>query len=255
MSDTVLLLPPGDAAARAAVEWVAAHLVAGPVLFTGRPAGARPIGRLEHSPFAPPPEDLAAFAAQVVALLTAPEAHAETGPAPGGGAADPSPFTSATSEAAVLAVLLGAPLLVSGSAPFRDLVRFSAWSMNVPSRPTDALLVRHAAIAARAPGALLTTLLAATPPAAGPALAEALARGDVAAMTAAVRTRRRAARADGPIRFRRIAAKSAGLRPFTLYLDLVPALAARGAAVAPLFAAAGPERGTALLGMSIAIFL
>ncbi len=257
MTGRILLLPPGEAAARAAVDWAAAHLGDCRVVACGRPDEARPIGRLAHAPFGAPVAETAALATRVAALLCRPPEEGGAGPAAAAAAAGESATALPTPvlEAAALAVIEAAPLLVSGSAPFRELTRFSAWSMNVPARPTDAVVARHAAIAARAPGAILAPLLAAQPPAAGAGLADAFAREDARSLAAAARARRLAARADGPIRFRRVAAKSAGLRPFALYLDLLPALVARSAAARALFSEIGPEKTAAILGMSIAIFL
>ena len=254
MTGRILLLPPGEAAARAAVDWAAAHLGNCRVVAGGRPDAARPIGRLAHPPFAAAVAETAALATRVAALLCRAPEGGEAEPAAAGAAAGENALPTPVIEAAALAVVDAAPLLVSGSAPFRELTRFSAWSMNVQSRPTDAVVERHAAIAARAPGAILTALATAQPPAAGAGLADAFARKDARSLAAAIRTRRLAARADGPIRFRRVAAKSAGLRPFALYLDLVPALVARSSAAQALFEEIGPEKTVQVLGMSIAIF-
>ena len=150
-------------------------------------------------------------------------------------------------EAACLALLYDAPLIVAGAEFFPDLVPLSAWSMNVPARPTDGLLVRHLAIAARVRGAV----------AAGAAAAlEAIRTGDTKGLDAIARARRRAARADGPARFRRIAKTSAGLRPFAIYLDLVPStLAAGGEARRTWMASLDPAIALRLLDVAVALFV
>jgi hypothetical protein len=127
--------------------------------------------------------------------------------------------------------------------------------MNVPSRPTDALLARHIDIAARAWPLMGAALAAGSSPAAGPSLMDAFVAGDHRRVEAACRARRRAARADGPVRFRRIAPRSAGLRPFAIYLDLLPALAAAGDPARALLRDLGAARATGFLGMTIALFI
>jgi hypothetical protein len=211
-----------------------------------RGADLRPIGRLAHPPFAAPApdvRDLAAAAADLLAAVAAPR-PAAAGPGPRG----PGRAASSTAaiEAAALALMNEAPLIVAGTDPFRDLVPISAWSMNVRGRPPDAALARHLAIAERAVPVLR--------PLAAPAV-DALLSGDGPAIDRLLRDRRRAARADGPVRFRRLAAKSAGLRPLALYLDLLPAFAAAGDRAEPWLARLERGRADALLGLSIALFL
>ena len=251
LNDRVLFIGGGDAAARSAVEWVAANQAGCLVTAMPRAAGTRPVGRLAHPPFRTPDPATLETAAAVAALVAATRTGAAAPPGPG---APPDPAAPSVLTAAVLAAAMGAPLLVAGAGLFADLVGLSAWSMNVPARPTDVLLARHIDIAARAWPIMGAALAAATPPAAGAALVGAVLAGDKRRVEAACRARRRAARADGPVRFRRIAPRSAGLRPFAIYLDLLPALAAADPAGA-LLHDLGAERLGGFLGMTIALFV
>jgi hypothetical protein len=165
------------------------------------------MGRLDHPPFQPPPEADAALAGAFAAALDS--------------GAPPHLSPASVDAAAALAIVLRAPLLVSGQDCFRDLIRISAWSMNVASPPPDAPLERHLL---RAAGALSR----AEPP--GADLLQVLLHGDERAIAAAMRDRRRTARAVGPELFRGIAARSAGLRAFCVALDLLPGFAASSAA-------------------------
>jgi hypothetical protein len=200
-----------------------------------------------HPPFRIPPPAEAAVAASVAALLAAP-AHraAATGPAPAR-RNPPDPGASRRAlEAAALAVLLEAPLVVGATDPFRDLVRVSAWSMNAPGRPPDGVLARHLGIAERATAEFRPLAAAAL---------DALLAGDESAIAASLRTRRRAAKADGPPRFKLLAAKSAGLRPLLLYVDLLPAFAAAGDKATAWLRSLDQARAASLLGISIAFFI
>ena len=213
-----------------------------------RGEGERPIGRLAHPPFRVPSTAEAALASAAATLLAAP---AERVAAAGGAALgrrharDPG-SPRRTLEAATLAVVLEAPLVVATTDPFRDLVRVSAWSMNAPGRPPDGVLARHLAIAERAAAEFR--------PLAATAL-EALLAGDGNAVAASLRARRRAAKADGPPRFKLLAAKIAGLRPLLLYVDLMPAFAAAGARATSWLRSLDPARAGSLMGISIALFL
>ncbi|HEV8122053.1 MAG TPA: hypothetical protein VGQ67_13740 [Candidatus Polarisedimenticolia bacterium] len=210
---------------------MAAHQSGCEVFVAPRALQTRTIGRLEHPPFKPPPEPEAAVASAVAAALDA----------------DSPPHLSpaAVHRAAALAVLLRAPLLVSGQDCFRDLVHISSWSMNVASPPADVPLERHLWRAGRA--------LEQTPRPSPDTLAMLLA-GDERAVLNAVRERRRAARAVGPELFRGIAARSAGLRAFCVALDLLPGFAA--SATAREWLRGQPaERALALLAPGIAIFV
>jgi hypothetical protein len=243
----VLLLPAGEAAARSAVDWIATHQERCEILVPERGAELRPIGRLAHSPFRALSPAEAAFAGSAAALLAAPADR----PAAGGAALArrhaPDPGAPRrTLEAAALAVFLEAPLLVATTDPFRDLVRVSAWSMNSPGRPPDGVLARHLSIAER--GAAGFRPLAA-------AALDALLAGDESSMAACLRARRHAAKADGPPRFKLLAAKSAGLRPLLLYVDLMPAFAAAGDRASTWLRGLEPAQAGPLLGISIALFI
>jgi len=253
VNDRVFFIGGGDAAARSAVEWVAANQAGSSVTAMPRAAGTRPVGRLAHPPFrTPDPAALETAAAIAAAVAAATHSGAVAAAGPG---APPRPDVLSILTAAVLAATMEAPLLVGGAGLFADLVGLSAWSMNVPARPTDVLLARHIDIAARAWPVMGAALAAATPPAAGAAVVEAVLAGDERRIQAACRARRRAARADGPVRFRRIAPKSAGLRPFAVYLDLLPALGAAGQPAGALLRDLGAERSAGLFTMTIALFV
>jgi len=163
----------------------------------------RAIGRLDHPPFRPADAAEADRAAEAAARLSAPGTPEHLAP-------------RAAHQAAVLAIRMRAPLLVSGHDTFRDLIPLSSWSMNVPSAPADAALVRTLTIAGDA------TARADEP---NPEIVKVLVEGDERRLVALVRDRRRSARALGLDLFRRIAPRSAGLRGFAVTLDLVPALA------------------------------
>ena len=141
--------------------------------------------------------------------------------------------------------MLRAPLLISGTEGFRDLVRLSVWSMNVPSRPTDGLLVEAIARSAEA-------VVAAPRPM--PGLLDALRSGDATRLETALRDRRRAARAAAPLPFRRVRARSAGLRPLAMAIDLLPALA-RHEAARQWLAGLDHGRAASLLAGTLAIFI
>ena len=197
-----------------------------------RALAGRPIGRLDHPPFRPPDAAEAGFAAEASAWLHAPGTPEHLAP-------------RAAHRAAVLAILMRAPLLVSGQDTFRDLIPLSSWSMNVPSAPPDAALVRTLTTAGDATAREAET---------GPDVLKTLLEGDDRRRVALVRNRRRAARALGPDLFRRIAPRSAGLRGFAVTLDLVPALAQSPEGLRWL-ATLGDGKALALLGSAPAIFI
>jgi hypothetical protein len=201
------------------------------VFVAPRAEGSRPLGRLDHPPFQAPPEADAALAAAAAKALDS-GAPPHLSPAP-------------VHAAAALAVLLRAPLLVSGQDCFRDLIRVSAWSMNVASPPSDTPLERHLFRAARA-------VEQAPPPTAD--LLRVLLAGDERAIAAAVRDRRRTARATGPELFRGIAARSAGLRAFCVALDLLAGFAASSSA-RDWLRAQSEDQALRLLAPGIAIFV
>ena len=214
------------------MDWVALHQADCDVVVAPRALAGRPIGRLDHPPFRAPDAAEAARAAEAAAHLVP--------------AATPEHLAPrAAHQAAVLAILMRAPLLVSGQDTFRDLIPLSSWSMNVPSAPTDTILVRTLAIAGDA---------AARGEPADAVMVDRLLEGEERRLTAVVRERRRAARALGPDLFRRIAPRSAGLRGFAVTLDLVPALAGNPGARTWLAELPRAE-ALALLGSAPAVFI
>jgi hypothetical protein len=214
------------------VEWVAEHQADCEVLVAPRALPGRPLGRLDHPPFRAADPGDATLAEETATQLPAPATPGHLEP-------------RAARQAAVLAILARAPLLVSGQEAFRDLIPLSSWSMNVPSAPADTLLVRT----------LTTTgdAVAGAPPAAADLL-DRLLEGDERRLVTMVRERRREARNLGPDLFRRIAPRSAGLRGFAVSLDLLPAFAASAEARRWL-AGVARERALALLGGAPAVFI
>jgi hypothetical protein len=214
------------------LDWVVEHQADCEVIVAPRALPGRPLGRLDHPPFRTPDSADAALAEETVAHLPAPATPGHLEP-------------RAARQAAVLAILARAPLLVSGHEAFRDLIPLSSWSMNVPSAPADTLLVRT-----------LTTAGDAVTSAPAPAgdLLDRLREGDERRLVAMVRERRREARNLGPDLFRRIAPRSAGLRGFAVSLDLLPAFAA-SAGARQWLAGLPRERAAALLGGAPAVFI
>jgi hypothetical protein len=190
------------------------------------------MGRLDHPPFRAADPGDAALAEETVEHLPTPATPGHLEP-------------RAARQAAVLAILARAPLLVSGQEAFRDLIPLSSWSMNVPSPPADMQLVRT-----------LTTAGDAVTSAPAPAadLLDRLLEGDERRLVAMARERRREARNLGPDLFRRIAPRSAGLRGFAVSLDLLPAFAA-SASARQWLAGLPRDRALALLGGAPAVFL
>lgn len=202
------------------------------VMVAPRALPGRPLGRLDHPPFRAPDAAEAALAEEAAARLLAGTSPEHLAP-------------HAARQAAVLAILARAPLLVSGQDTFRDLIPLSSWSMNVPSAPSDTVLVRTLSTAGDA---------VALAPQADAALLDRLLEGDERRLVVMVRERRRDARNLGPDLFRRVAPRSAGLRGFAVSLDLVPAFAATPEA--RLWLAGLPrERALALLGGAPAVFI
>jgi hypothetical protein len=225
----ILLLRPGHAVPRPVIDWIAERQRHARVIVP--PSALRTAdlpGRLEHEPFIPSAPRVAEAAERTAALLGGAGALAEA------------------VEAAALALMEGGVVLATHLDLFRDLIPLSSWSMNLPERTTDGLLVQHLGVAGRMPAALHE---------AAPEALEAILSEDEARIRRVTRSRRLAARSDGPVRFRRIARKSAGLRPFVVYLDLLPLA---GAAAGP-FAAwlRDQERGAAesLFSTAAAIFI
>ncbi len=245
----ILLIPPGRRVIRSAIDWVAerqrhSRVIVPPSVRVGTELPPR----VAREPFTDPDATFTGIATKASALL-------------GGTGA-----STWAVEAAALALLHGGAVLATDPELFPDLIPLSSWSMNVQERPTDGLLVQHLGIAGRMPAAFRD---------AAPEALAALGSGEAAQCARVARARRLRARADGPRRFRRIAPRSAGRRPFLVYLDLFPltspaGLAAAGSsgpggtgagAIAPGSAAAawieGLDRNTAeaLLSTAAAVFI
>lgn len=226
----ILLFHPDRGVSRETIDWIVdrqrhTQVIVPPFL---QRSGALP-PRAAHEPFASPDPDDARLAADVSTLLAPAE-----GP------------TLAVAEAATLALLAGSAVLAADTAMFRDLIPLSSWSMNLPERPTDGLLVQHLGIAGRLPGAWSD--------AAEEAL-EAILSGDPSRVSRAARARRLRARRDGPERFARLAKKSAGLRPGVVYLDLLAPAGATGPAFADRLRGLERPRALSLLSVAAAVFV
>jgi hypothetical protein len=224
-SARVLLIRPGGRVSRSAIDWAAdrqrhSRVIVPPSLR----AGTELPPRLDHEPFVAPDPTVAGIASRAASLMGGPGAP------------------SWAVEAAALALLEQAAILATDPDVFHDLIPLSSWSMNVQTRPTDGLLVQHLGIAGRMPGAFRD---------AAPEALAALAAGDAARCARVARARRLRARSDGPDRFRRIAPRSAGRRPFLVYLDLFPLAPAAAEWIT------GLDRDTAesLLSTGAAIFI
>ncbi|HYV18937.1 MAG TPA: hypothetical protein VFC25_07900 [Verrucomicrobiae bacterium] len=225
------------------MDWVVEHQADCEVIVAPRALPGRPMGRLDHPPFCAAFPGDAALAEETVAHLPAPATPGHLEP-------------RAARQAAVLAILARAPLLVSGQEAFRDLIPLSSWSMNVPSPPADMQLVRTLTTAGDA--------VAISPPPAADLLDRLLEGNEEKDQRLAlvnekrrlnlVRERRREARNLGPDLFRRIAPRSAGLRGFAVSLDLLPAFAA-SAGAREWLAGVPRDRAAALLGGAPAIFI
>jgi len=226
----VLLVAPGRRLPRAAIDWIAerqryTRVIVPPAT---RAAGELP-ARLDHEPFGPPEARAAQLAGRAAALLD--------------GAAGTRAWAL---EAVALALLEGGAVVAPDEVLFRELIPLSSWSMNVPARPTDGLLVQHLGIAGRMPREMGVTAAQAQ---------EAVVSRDAARIQKLARQRRLAARADGPVRFRRIAKRSAGLRPFVVYLDLVPAAGAAGEPFGTWVRDEAGEEAAALFSTAAALFI
>src|SRR5262249_31106392 len=116
-----------------------------------------------------------------------------------------------------------------------------------PQAPSDGLVVQHLGVAARMPRHFR---------AAAPEALAAVLDGGPDRLAALARARRKSAREDGPVRFRRIARRSARLRPFVVYLDFVPAIAtAPLGGLAAWLASLPPGQAPALFSTGAAIFI
>jgi len=226
----VLLFDPERPVSRAAIDWVADRQSYARVVLPPSLAGRDELpARARHAPFASPLPDTARIAAEAAALLAG----------PGAGVRE-------AAEAAALALLEGAAVIVPDRSSFPSLIPLSSWSMNLPGRPTDGLLAQHLGIAGRLPREWGE--------AAGVARA-AILSGDPGLLRRAVRERRLAARRQGPERFARLAKRSAGLRPAVVYLDLLSAERSATPEFADWLRRLEPDRMDALLSVAGAIFI
>src|SRR6266850_5450910 len=172
----VLLYPPGRPLSRTAVDWIVerqrhSRVIVPPSLRDPETLPARAL----HEPFFAPGDEAARWATDLSGSLS---------PHPGG--------PTSVAEAAILALLEGGAVLAADTRMFRDLISLSSWSMNLPQRPTDGLLVQHLGIAGRMREAFID--------AAEEAL-EALLSADAPRLARLTRARRLRARQDGPERF------------------------------------------------------
>jgi len=226
----VLLFHPEHPVSRATIDWIVdrqgyARVIIPPSL--GRLDALPP--RALKEPFSSPGPVAARLAAEAAALV-----------------AGPTPLSRVVAETVLLALLEAGAVIVSDTAVFRALVALSSWSMNVPERPTDGLLVQHLGIASRLASAWSVSAIEA---------AEALVSGDNDRIARVARERRLRARRDGPERFRRLGRTSAGLRPAIVYVDLLAAFAAAGAPCLDWLRGLERSRAEALLSVTGAVFV
>jgi len=226
----VLLFNPDRPATRPAIDWIVerqrhARVIVPPSLWRPELLPARAL----HEPFVPADPDAALQAAGLSASLSV---H------PGG--------ARIVAEATILALLEGGAVIAADTGMFRDLIPLSSWSMNLPERPTDGLLVQHLGIAGR--------VREAWSDASGEAL-DAILSADAPRLARAARARRLRARRDGPDRFGRLAKKSAGLRPAVVYLDLLASPGAGAAAFADRLRLLDRTRALSLLSVAAAVFI
>src|SRR3989442_5629398 len=199
-----LLFNPDRPATRPAIDWIVerqrhARVIVPPSLWRPELLPARAL----HEPFVQADPD---------AALQATELSASLSPHRGG--------AGIVAEATILALVEGGAVIAADTGMFRDLIPLSSWSMNVPERPTDGLLVQHLGIASRLASTWRESAIEAV---------EALLTGDNGRIARLARERRLRARREGPESFRRLGKTSAGLRPAIVYVDLVAAFAAAGA--------------------------
>jgi hypothetical protein len=226
----VLLFHPERPVSRTIIDWIVerqrhARVILPPSLqrLEALPPRAR------HEPFAPAGADSALLAADLLESLS-------LLPGPAG----------IVAEAAVLALLEGGAVIAADIRMFRDLISLSSWSMNLPERPTDGLLVQHLGIAGR--------MREAWSDAAAEAL-EAVLTADAPRLARVTRARRLRARKDGPERFGRLAKRSAGLRPAVVYLDLLASPAAGSVAFAERLRGLDRPRALSLMSVAAAVFI
>ncbi len=246
----ILACPPERPVPRHVVDWLVQHQdkarILVPQVLIDHPKG---LARLRHAPFEPPPPALADLARTIAGALAAP------GPAPMPGPDDSTPAVGAAGasrspdwavEAAAMALLERAAVLLPHPELFPDVIPLSSWSMNVPAAPLDAVLAPHAQIAAGLADVFREDARTAL---------EALISGDPARLERVRRERRRHARTDGPQRFAAIAPRSEGRRPAVVYLDLLRGPAAADTPFRELLTAMDRPTATRLCAMAGALFL
>jgi len=227
-STRVLLFHPERPPSASSIDWVAERLPHSRVLIPAVSARTAELpARTRHLPFAAPDDAVSGCAAETAALV----------------AGEPAPPRYVV-EAAVIALLEDAAVLVFDRELFRDLIALSCWSMNVPERPSDGLLAQHIGIASRMPAEFRD--------ASGQAV-DAVLSFDPERVRRVARARRLRARQDGPRRFGRLG-KSAGRRPAIVYLDLLAAQAASRGPFAEEIRRLDRNRAEALLSLTAAVF-
>ena len=226
----VLLFPSGRPPAGPAIDWIVERQRHTRVIVPRglyRPDLIPP--RALHEPFFPAASDSGRQATELAAIL-----------APAGGDA------AVVAEAAVLALLERGAVIAAGTTMFRDLITLSCWSMNLPERPTDGLLVQHLGIAGRLP------LVWAD---AGEEGLDAILSLDEGRIARVARGRRLRARKDGPGQFVRLGKKSAGLRPGVVYLDLLASPGATHRELASRLSDLDRPRALSLMSVVAAVFI
>src|SRR5262245_58865750 len=134
-STRVLLFHPDRPPSASSIDWIVERQRHARVLVPASLAPSADLpARARHEPFAAPESAVSDRAAETAALL----------------AGEPAPLRFVV-EAAALALLEEAAVLVFDRDLFRDLIALSCWSMNVPERPSDGLLAQHIGIASRMP--------------------------------------------------------------------------------------------------------
>lgn len=226
----VLLFPSERPIARGMIDWIADRQRHARVLIPRslRHDALLP-GRALYEPFATPGAAEEERASELAATLL------------GAGA-----LRREVAEATILALSAGGAVICADTSLFRDLIPLSCWSMNLPERPTDGLLVQHLGIAGRLPPAWGD---------AGEEALEAILSGESHRIESLARARRLRARKDGPERFGRLARKSAGLRPGIVYLDLLASPAARTPEFGRHLGGLDRDRALPLLSVTAAVFI
>jgi hypothetical protein len=246
----ILACPPERPVPRHVVDWLVQNQdkarILVPRALIDHPKG---LARLGHAPFEPPPPALADLARSIAGALGAPRPEPLPGPdapMPAVGIAGASGSPAWAVEAAAMALLERAAVLLPHPELFADVIPLSSWSMNVPAAPLDAVLAPHAQIAAGLTDAFREDARAAL---------EALIAGDPARLERVRRERCRHARTDGPQRFAAIAPRSEGRRPAVVYLDLLRGPAAADSPFRDLLTTLDRPAATRLCAMAGGLFL